>query len=114
MLNQTTTTTQSTLNNRVAIKDNKMSISDKGEIYIYKDDQQGMSFPIFKITELLQQGGFENFVTVHIGGGSDGGMSGPGVKPNQKGINRLLRIIKQTNYKVVQVNGQTFTIEGMN
>jgi hypothetical protein len=107
-------TINQTLGNRVAIKDNKMSISDRGEIYIYKDDQQGMSFPIFKITELLQTGGFENFVTVFIGGGSDGGSCGPGVKPNQKGINRLLRIIKQTNYRIVSQNGQYFTIEGSN
>jgi hypothetical protein len=106
-------TTSQVLNNRVALKYNHILISGNGEINISGETfQHSRSLAQYEVSNYLNEGKFDNFVTVQIA--SESGSFGPDMKPFQKHINKMLRIIRNTNYKIVQQNGQTFTIEGVN
>ena len=104
---------QSQLQNRTALKYNHILISGNGEISISGNDFVcSSSLAQYEVSNFLNEGKFDNFVTVQVA--SESGSFGPDMKPFQKHINKMLRIIRNTNYKIVQQNGQTFTIEGLN
>lgn len=104
---------QEILNNRTALKYNHILISGNGEISISGNDFVcSRHLAQYEVSNFLNEGKFDNFVTVQVA--SESGSFGPDMKPFQKHINRLLRIIRNTNYKIIQQNGQTFTIEGLN
>ena len=106
-------TIQSQLNNRVALKYNHILIAGDGKISISGNDFVcNRHLAQYEVSNYLNEGKFDNFVTVQVA--SESGSFGPDMKPFQKHINKLLRIIKNTNYKIVQLNGQTFTLEGVN
>lgn len=106
------TNIQSQLQNRTALKYNWLTVGEKGGIVADRNGDNLLCFSMEDITTMLNLGSFENFITVSIDG--ENGNIGPNVKPSQKAIKRLLRIIRNTNYKIVQQNGQTFTLEGLN
>ena len=104
---------QEVLNNRTAIKYNHILISGNGEISISGNDfVHNRSLAQYEVSNYLNEGKFDNFVTVQVP--NENGSFGPDMKPFQKHINKMLRIIRNTNYKIVQQNGQTFTLEGIN
>jgi hypothetical protein len=105
-------TIQSQLNNRVAIKYNHILISGNEISISGKDFTHSRSLAQYEVTNYLNEGKFDNFVTVQIA--SESGSFGPDMKPFQKHINKMLRIIRNTNYRIVQQSGQTFTLEGLN
>lgn len=103
---------QQVLNNRTAIKYNHILISGN-EISISGNDfVHSRSLAQYEVSNYLNEGRFDNFVTVQVA--SETGSFGPDMKPFQKHINKMLRIIRNTEYKIVQQNGQTFTLEGLN
>jgi hypothetical protein len=105
-------TIQSQLQNRTGIKYNQMRINETGKIDICKDDYNGQEFSLDYVRSKLMEGSFENIVIVFLYG--ELGISGPNVKPSRKSLNRLMKIINGTNYRIIQQSGQTFTIEGLN
>ena len=74
--------------------------------------EQGILFNLTDVRLMILNKEFENFINVSISG--ENGISGPNIKPSRKGLKRLMKIINGTNYKIVQQNGQQFTLEGVN
>ena len=103
-------TIQSQLNNRPALKYNHI-LMERKDIWVSGHGANNV-YSMERVQMLLNEGYFEDYVTVILS--SESGSFGPDMKPFQKHINKLLRIIKNTNYKIVQLNGQTFTLEGVN
>src|SRR3982750_3910477 len=103
---------QETLQNRTAIKYNEMNIEETGKIYVESHGYHGIAFSNEGIKNRLINGDFENIVKVIVEGPN--GQSGPNIKPSRKGINRMLSIIRDTQYRIIQQNGLVFTLEGAN
>lgn len=105
--------TISQIQNRTAIKNNYIGISDAtAKMYIGKDMGQGLQFNLSDVRHFILNGDFDNFITVSLAGEND--CFGPNIKPSRKALNRLMKLINGTNYRIIQQNGQTFTIEGLN
>jgi len=103
---------QNKLNNRVALKYNHILI-DRLEISISGNGfMHTRPLAMYEVQDYLNSGKFDNFVNVQLA--SESGSFGPDHKASPLMIKKLTRLLKNTNYDIVAVNGQNFTIEGLN
>ena len=103
--------TNEALQNRTAIKFDYLVVPESGNMSLF----HGNDITICNVSgtkKRFEYGDFENTVIVYVEGPE--GQSGPNVKPSQKAVNRLLGMIRFSPYKVIQQNGQHFTLEGEN
>jgi hypothetical protein len=103
---------QKTIGQVLGIKYNRIDVTENGKIYFSRNIEQGIGQALYEVKNKLIDGQFENIITVSVDGAK--GCFGPNVKPSKKGLKRLISLIKNTKYSVVQVNGQNFTLEGSN
>ena len=104
------TNTSQKLKTRVTLKYNHILMENK-DIWVSGHGVNNV-YSMKYVQELLNDGNFENFIQVQLS--SESGSFGPDMKPSPLRIKKLLRLLKNTNYKIVQQNGQTFTLEGLN